>query len=188
MDPMGVLAAAGEAGAPAVLVRAKSLEGEDWTVFAEEALRFARYGGASPFLSGDPQQAARLGYDGVHLPSAAMDEIGLAKDLGLLVGVSTHTLAEALRATRDGADYVTMSPVWLTPSKPGYGPAIGVDGLAAVCRSVAIPVLALGGVTPARVRDAVGAGAYGVASMGPICQRGGSDAVRALMKALRGTA
>lgn len=185
VDPMGVLAAAGEAGASAVLVRAKTLTGEAWEEFAAEALRFARYGGSVALLSGDPADAARLGYDGVHLPGAAIDQIGVAKELGLLVGLSAHSVAEALRASKDGADYVTASPVWPTPSKPGYGPALGVDGLAAICRSVSLPVLALGGVTPDRVADAVGAGAYGVATMGPVCRKGGSAAVGAFMQALR---
>ena len=88
---------------------------------------------------------------------------------GLRVGRSCHTLAELAAARCEGADRVTYSPVFATDSKPGYGPALGLDGLAAGCRAVPdLPVLALGGVGPERARACVAAGAAGVAIMGAV--------------------
>jgi thiamine-phosphate pyrophosphorylase len=69
----------------------------------------------------------------------------------------------------EGVDYVTVSPVALTASKPGYGPALGIDGLAALIEVAGdVPVLALGGVQPDTVAGALEAGAHGVAVMGAV--------------------
>lgn len=64
---------------------------------------------------------------------------------------------------------MTLSPVWETASKPGYGPALGVEGLAAAVAAVpGLPVYALGGIGPGRVAACVEAGAVGVAVMGAV--------------------
>jgi thiamine-phosphate pyrophosphorylase len=70
-------------------------------------------------------------------------------------------------AARDeGCDYVTVSPVFPTPSKPGYGPPLGLAGLARLTGS-APPVYALGGIRPGDAPGCLAAGAHGVAVMGP---------------------
>jgi thiamine-phosphate pyrophosphorylase len=84
-----------------------------------------------------------------------------------LVGRSCHTADEVDRAVTEGCDYAFVSPVYPTASKPGYGPALGPEGLAALCRP-GLPVYALGGVMPDHVAECVSAGAYGVAVMGPV--------------------
>jgi thiamine-phosphate pyrophosphorylase len=84
-----------------------------------------------------------------------------------LVGRSCHHAADVDRALDEKCDYIFASPVYETPSKPGYGPALGPAGLAAMCRG-GIPVYALGGVRPDRVAECLGAGAFGVAIMGPV--------------------
>ena len=86
----------------------------------------------------------------------------------MLIGASAHSLAEAQGAIAEGANYVTMSPIFPTDSKPGYGPALGLEGLAAMTQAVSAPVLALGGVSPANAADCVRAGAAGVAVMGSV--------------------
>jgi thiamine-phosphate pyrophosphorylase len=82
---------------------------------------------------------------------------------GQLVGVSTHSPAEALAAAREGADYVVFGPVYDTPSKREYGRPQGLPALAEACRQTPVPVLAVGGVTPERVGELRAAGAAGVA-------------------------
>ncbi len=84
-----------------------------------------------------------------------------------LLGRSCHSAAELARAAAEGCDWVTLSPFAPTASKPGYGPALGTAGLAALTPA-APPVLALGGVLPGDVADCLGAGASGVAVMGPV--------------------
>ena len=65
-------------------------------------------------------------------------------------------------------DYLTLSPIFLTASKPGYGPALGVDNLAAACSRVATPIIALGGIEATNIAACMQAGAAGVAVMGSI--------------------
>ena len=84
-----------------------------------------------------------------------------------LVGRSCHDADELARATSEGCDYVTISPVFSTPSKPGYGPALGPAGLSTLTPG-APPAYGLGGVRPADVRGCLDAGAHGVAVMGPV--------------------
>lgn len=108
-----------------------------------------------------------LGGDAVHLASADPPVRGVT-----LTGRSCHNEGElaALRPrdTETAEDYVTLSPVFLTSSKPGYGPALGLERFACLCRLAARPVYALGGVTAVNAADCVAAGAAGVAVMGEI--------------------
>ena len=67
-----------------------------------------------------------------------------------------------------GADYVTASPVFVTASKSGYGPALGLDGLACIVAAARGPVVALGGVTEGNAAACLAAGAHGIAVMGEI--------------------
>jgi thiamine monophosphate synthase len=89
-----------------------------------------------------------------------------------LVGRSCHDAEELARARAEGCDYVTVSPLNPTASKPGYGPPLGPGGLASLVaglpRSGAPRVLALGGVRPSDVAGCLAAGAHGVAVMGPL--------------------
>ena len=95
------------------------------------------------------------GAAGVHLPADA-ESVRIVKaqaEGNLCVGCSVHSLNAAEKRETEGADFVTYSPIYPTASKPGYGPAVGIEGLAKVVENVKLPVFALGGVTPARVRN-----------------------------------
>src|ERR1700737_648895 len=80
----------------------------------------------------DIQAVAAVGADGVHLPSGGSPAGARARLPGALIGASAHSADEAAALLEAGADYVTLSPVFLTSSKPGYGPALGLDGLARI--------------------------------------------------------
>ncbi len=113
--------------------------------------------------------------DGVHLRSA--DAVPAVRPA--LLGRSCHHAGDLVRATRDGCDYVMVSPVAASASKPGHGPPLGtraVEGLTRH-RGVSAPdgeasrlpaVYALGGVTPDNAAEWLGAGADGVAVMGAV--------------------
>ncbi|KAA0594813.1 thiamine-phosphate pyrophosphorylase [Azospirillum lipoferum] len=129
--------------------------------------------GARITLHGDPALAAAAGVDGVHLPSngdpaAARALLGV----GALIGLSFHDSdgAEAMERAAGQADYVTLSPVFPSASKPGYGPCLGAAGLRRwVALGVArgVPVIGLGGLDRAdAVAECRVAGAAGVAVMG----------------------
>jgi len=86
----------------------------------------------------------------------------------LIVGVSTHSLEGAHLAETQGADYITFSPIYETPSKASYGPPQGLDSLRQVTQAVRLPVLALGGITLHRVPECLEHGAFGVALISDI--------------------
>jgi thiamine-phosphate pyrophosphorylase len=78
----------------------------------------------------------------------------------LLLGRSASSVTEALAAD---ADYLGVGPVWDTPSKRDADPAIGIEGLAAICAVTDVPVVAIGGIDAANAGLCIGAGAAGVA-------------------------
>ena len=107
--------------------------------------------------------------DGVHLTenSAHANEIKSTFP-DLIVGVSTHSLEAAQIAEAQGADYITFSPIYATPSKANYGPPQGLGLLRQVTQEVNLPVLALGGITLHRVSECLDQGAFGVALISDI--------------------
>jgi thiamine-phosphate pyrophosphorylase len=123
--------------------------------------------GATVTVHGDLDSASGAGAHGVHLPRGG-DPAVARRALGpaALIGVSAHSLDEARNAEQGGADYVTLSPIFASTSKPGYGPALGLDGLAGIAAAVTVPVLALGGLDESDIAACIGAGAAGVAVMG----------------------
>lgn len=82
-----------------------------------------------------------------------------------LAGVSCHSLESAVSAAQSGADYIFFGPVFTTPSKKAFGAPQGLPVLADICRSVNIPVLAIGGVTGANAAACFAAGAAGIAAI-----------------------
>ncbi|MGH8776327.1 MAG: thiamine phosphate synthase [Jiangellaceae bacterium] len=101
--------------------------------------------------------------DAVHLSSSDP----LPSPRPAVVGRSCHDADEVARAGAEGCDYVTVSPVFTTASKPGYGPALDPSGLTALLTGCP-PGYALGGVLPEHVASCRAAGAHGAAVMGPV--------------------
>jgi thiamine-phosphate pyrophosphorylase len=124
--------------------------------------------GATVTVHEDIDAAVTAGAAGVHLPSSGSPEAARSQLPDALIGASAHSADEASALLRAGADYVTISPVFLTDSKPGYGPAVGLDGLAGVVAKVPGPIIALGGVTAQSAALCLSAGARGVAVMGEV--------------------
>ncbi len=118
---------------------------------------------------------ASLDTDGVHL--AANDPFpGLRPRI---VGRSCHNPEELRRAAREGCTYATLSPIFASASKPGYGPALGTGALT----DPSLPVFALGGVSTGNARECVTAGAAGVAVMGAVMRAPDPAAVVAALTA-----
>lgn len=104
--------------------------------------------------------------DGVHL--AGFDRF--PKSYPGIVGRSCHGLDDVRQAELDGVDYVIISPVFETESKPGYGPPLGLAGLGRIARQAHVPVYALGGIDRGRVAACRDAGAAGVAVQGAVAR------------------
>lgn len=159
-DLTSTLARAIDHGARAVLLRDRDLAPPHRQALADQVRPLlAAVDGwlivAAPAPSDHP--------DAVHLAAAQP----VPDPRPALVGRSCHSEAEVDRAVAERCDYVLVSPIYPTTSKPGYGPALGPSGLAALVRA-GQPVYALGGVSPETVAECRTAGAYGVAVMGPI--------------------
>jgi thiamine-phosphate pyrophosphorylase len=113
-------------------------------------------------VNDDVAAAVELEADGVHL-GRSDEGAERARAVGLLLGLSASSVAEAVDAEARGAAYVGAGPVWTTPSKLDADRPIGLDGLRALCAAVSLPVVAIGGVEAANAGDCVRAGAAGVA-------------------------
>jgi thiamine-phosphate pyrophosphorylase len=112
------------------------------------------------------------GTGGVHLGERSLPVQDVRKwidakpDLGeFLVGVSCHSVQDAVNAARVGADYIFFGPVFATPSKAAFGAPQGLKRLDEVCSSVKIPVLAIGGITRDNASSCLAAGATGIAAI-----------------------
>lgn len=115
------------------------------------------------FLHQDVVLAHKLKADGVHLTSLQFEEIEYAKEKGLEVIISTHSLDEVQKAEVLGADFVTYSPIFATPNK---GEPKGVEDLKKLVDCVDIKVFALGGITTKdELEEIQDSGVYGFASI-----------------------
>lgn len=158
----GAIASAG----PAVVLVARDPEASaaELTGFAVRLAEAARPAEAAVIVSGRPDIAAGLGLQGVQLRAADLSPADARRILPHgWIGRSVHSLAEGETALSAGADYLVAGPVWPTPSHPGREPA-GLRLIQALAR-LGRPVIAIGGVTPARAGEARTAGAYGVAAI-----------------------
>lgn len=106
---------------------------------------------------------AHLGQDDFPLPEAR--EI-LGSEV--VIGATATTAEQARQAYEEGADYIGFGPVFTTQSKFNRSSTKGVDGLAAACDAVPIPVIAIAGITSDRVQPALDAGAHGVAVLSAV--------------------
>ncbi len=214
-----VVVAASSSGATAVVLREKDLAPADRRTLAERLRAATAARGVALVVAGDLALAAAVGADGVHLgasdpwpDAAARGALGRAAPGRALVGRSCHSLAEVRASAEPGrADYVTYSPVFATASKPGYGPALGLEGLAVGRAALAggggpvrsavrrlrrgwtgtggpapagpVGLVALGGIGPGRVGACRRAGADGVALMGEVMRAADPAAVVAAVAA-----
>ena len=187
------IAAAAAAGVDWIQIREKDLSGKECSLLAHEAVRIAtnssRGAAVKPSASAKSKAAREQSFarilvndrldvalaahtGGVHLgekslpPEEAKQLVkSLQREKDFLVGVSCHSLEAAKAAERGGADYLFFGPVFATPSKAAYGAPQGLKYLAEVCRAVAIPVLAIGGITLENTTECLSAGASGIAAI-----------------------
>jgi thiamine monophosphate synthase len=157
----GVVAEAVAAGARAVVLRDRDLPAGERAGLAAELRAVLDPVGGLLVTAGAATSPADPG--AVHLAAAEP----FPDPRPALVGRSCHSAAELARARDEGCDWVFLSPVLPTASKPGYGPALGVEGFARL-RPLGPPAYALGGVGPGDVPALLAAGAVGVAVMGPV--------------------
>lgn len=145
-----VVRAAVDGGAVCVVLREKDLPRDGRAALAAELRQVV----PTLLVASD----TTIDSDGVHL--AAVDPFPVPRPR--LVGRSCHSRRELVAAAGEGCDYATLSPIFPSASKPGYGPALGVAALS----GAPLPVYALGGINADNARSCLATGAAGVAVMG----------------------
>jgi thiamine-phosphate pyrophosphorylase len=167
---LGRIRAATAAGVDWVQIREKDLPGRELLGLAREAV--AARGVARVIVNDRVDVALAAGAAGVHLGRESLEARDVVRwcragnaPADFLVGVSCHSLEEARVAESAGAAYIFFGPIFDTPSKRGMGEPQGIARLAETCRGVAIPVLAIGGVSEENAGDCVRAGAAGIAAI-----------------------
>ena len=158
-------------GAPLLQLRVKDQPTRRFVEIAREVKALADRGNAQLIINDRTDIAKLVDAAGVHLgqqdlPTAAAREI---LGPGKVIGVSTHNLAQAEAAVREGiADYIGFGPIYPTTSKDRPDPVQGLEGLRAVRRHVALPIVAIGGITTTTLPEVLAAGADAVAMISEI--------------------
>jgi thiamine-phosphate pyrophosphorylase len=175
------------AGVPAVQVREKDLGARDVADLCRRMQEAIGRRACLLIVNDRIDVALAVGAGGVQRTSTSLSVSDIRSILkkDVLIGASVHSLEEAMEAEATGADWVTFGPVYDTPSKRAYGPPQGLVALQAVAKSVRIPVIAIGGITPERVEEVRAAGAHGVAVISAILSADSpAGAVRRFREAL----
>jgi thiamine-phosphate pyrophosphorylase len=124
-------------------------------------VRDAAAGTATRILVNDRLDVAlAANIDGVHLPGDGLPASRVRPFVRVL-GCSTHSVEESVKAEKDGADFVIFGPVFETPGKT----PVGLGALRQVTAAVRVPVLAIGGITRENAQDVIDAGAAGIAAI-----------------------
>jgi len=158
--------AAARAGVDLVQVRERELDGGPLARLVRACVDAVRGTRTRVLVNDRLDVALAAGAHGVHLRADSMPGSRVRRVVppGFLVGRSVHSVEEAAAAADGSLDYLIFGTVFETASKPGRE-AAGLSALAAVSRATPLPVLAVGGITAARIEPVVAAGAAGVAGI-----------------------
>jgi len=161
-------------GADVIQLRDKRLGCRDLIRIGKQIREITRKSGTLFIVNDRLDVALACGADGVHLgqgdlsPGVARQ---LAPDPGFIIGVSVGSTQEAMQAETNGADYVALSPVFSTTSKPDAGSGHGLDLLREIRSNISIPLIAIGGITRDNIGPVIYAGADGAAVISAVVSR-----------------
>lgn len=158
-----------KAGATFVQLREKNLGFDDFLKNARE-IKIVTDKYKVPFVINDNVEVAlAVDADGVHVGQSDLEAKNVRKLIGenKILGVSAHTVEQALKAQESGADYIGVGAVFTTTTK-GDADSVTFDMLREICSAVSIPVVAIGGITKDNIMKLSGSGVDGVAVISAI--------------------
>lgn len=149
-----------EGGVDIIQVRAKGMPLGELTLLAKTALEIAHSGSVPLIVNDHPVIVAEIGADGVHVGQDDMSLLEVRNIVGnnCLIGKSTHSLAQAIAAQAEGADYIGVGPIFATPTKPDYAP-VGLELVHQVIPHLRIPFFCIGGIKLENTEQILASGA-----------------------------
>jgi len=159
-DPEGLLRAALSGGVDIVQLREKSLPRREIELAALTFRRLCATYSALFIVNDDPDLARACRADGVHVGQDDIPAREVRETLGpdAIVGLSTHSEEQIAGANEEPVDYISVGPIWETPTKEGR-PAVGLELISHAARNAGHPFFAIGGIDPANAGEVVRAGA-----------------------------
>lgn len=175
-DPVSLAADLLAGGCRLVQVRCKDWSLDEQIRVTHEVIALARPLGAVVFANDHPEVALATGADGVHIGQldGSVEAARAVVGPDILIGQSTHSVEQARAST---GDYVAFGPVFETTNLSRHKPVRGIERLAAVAEVVRVPLVAIGGIGPARIAAVRDAGAHAWAVIGAVA--GAADRVAA---------
>jgi thiamine-phosphate pyrophosphorylase len=169
-DAVGVAARAVEAGAPVVQLRVKGGTDRELYDLGTRLMAVCTKHGATCIVNDRVDIALAIGAHGTHLGAEDLSVAAVRRVAGPahLIGGTAREPVSAARLVAEGADYLGAGPAYQTSTKDGLPAPLGPDGVGLVARAVAVPVIAIGGITADRVPGLMAAGVHGVAVVGAV--------------------
>ena len=153
-----------DAGADIVQFRDKTATDEEFLEAAKKIRSLAKDKGALFIINDRVDMALALDSDGIHLGQDDMPVEAARKILGKkkIIGLSTHSVSQIDGALKKDVDYISVGPVYSTPTKPDYAP-VGLDLIRTASRKLKIPFVAIGGIDESNIKEVTAAGAKRIA-------------------------
>lgn len=171
-----------EGGVTFLQLREKKLDEDTFLAEARELQQLCREYQVPFIVNDNVEIALAMDADGVHVGQSDMEAGNVREKLGpdKIIGVSAHSVEEAVRAQQQGADYLGAGAMFPTGTKSDAG-ALSIETLQAICEAVSIPVVAIGGITKDNIHTLAGSGIAGTAVVSAIfAQKDIKDAAETL--------
>ncbi len=174
-----------KAGVRAVQLREKDLPTRPLIDMAYRMRELTKRYDALFFINDRTDIALSVRADGVQLARTSIPVHAVRKIAGdkFLIGASAHSVAEAVEAEKEGADFITFGPIYHTPSKLRYGEPVGTETLRSARSKISKPIFGIGGIKTENIADVIDSGADGIAAISGIL--GESDIGRAVGEYLK---
>ena len=156
-------------GVTCVQLREKELGEADFLAEAIEMKKLCKKYGAVFIVNDNLEVAIKSNADGIHVGQQDMNAKDVRRLIGddKILGVSVHTIDQALTAEKSGADYLGVGSVFTTTTKPD-ATVVSYETLALICKAVSVPVVAIGGINKDNILRLSGSGVDGVAVVSAI--------------------